>query len=94
MSASATRAVFSALEARGGAGCARFVGGCVRNALVGRPIDDIDIATVLTPEEVMAALKAARVKFVPTGVEHGSSSSPPESSTAPSPPSPRAARSR
>jgi poly(A) polymerase len=71
MSAPATRAVFKALEARGGAGCARFVGGCVRNALVGRPIDDIDIATVLTPDQVMAALKAAGVKYVPTGVEHG-----------------------
>jgi poly(A) polymerase len=71
MSASATRAVFAALEAKGGAGCARFVGGCVRNALLGRPIDDIDIATVLTPDAVMAALTAAGVKHVPTGVEHG-----------------------
>ena len=49
MSAPSTRAVIGALEARGGAGCARFVGGCVRNALVGRAIDDIDIATILTP---------------------------------------------
>jgi poly(A) polymerase len=71
MSAPSTRAVIGALEARGGPGCARFVGGCVRNALVGRAIDDIDIATVLTPEEVMAALTEAGVRYVPTGVEHG-----------------------
>jgi poly(A) polymerase len=63
--------VIGALEAKGGKGCARFVGGCVRNALVDRPIDDIDIATILTPEEVMAALTDAGVRYVPTGVEHG-----------------------
>ena len=45
-----TQAVIAALEARGGAGCARFVGGCVRNTLMGKPIDDIDIATTLTPD--------------------------------------------
>jgi poly(A) polymerase len=66
-----TRAVMAALEARGGAGCARFVGGCVRNAVMDRPVDDIDIATVLTPEEVILALREAGLKAVPTGVEHG-----------------------
>ena len=71
MSAPSTRAVIGALEGRGGPGCARFVGGCVRNALVGRAIDDIDIATILTPDEVMAALTAAGLRYVPTGVEHG-----------------------
>lgn len=67
----ATRAVMAALEAAGGEGCARFVGGCVRNSLVGQPVDDIDIATRLRPEQTMAALKAAGLKAVPTGVEHG-----------------------
>jgi poly(A) polymerase len=71
MAASATRAVIGALQARGGAGAARFVGGCVRNAILDRPIDDIDIATPLEPQAVMEALKAAGLKFVPTGVEHG-----------------------
>ena len=71
MSAPSTRAVLGALEAEGGAGCARFVGGCVRNALVDRPIDDIDIATVLEPRAVMAALTAAGVRYVLTGLEHG-----------------------
>ena len=61
----------AALEAAGGAGCARFVGGCVRNALLRRPIGDIDIATTLTPDAVTEALKAAGLKAVPTGVEHG-----------------------
>ncbi len=71
MTASATRAVIEALEVRGGKGCARFVGGCVRNALIGRPVDDIDIATTLTPDEVTAALEAGGLKAAPTGVEHG-----------------------
>jgi poly(A) polymerase len=71
MQAAETRAVMAALEAAGGAGCARFVGGCVRNAVIGRPVADIDIATTLTPDKVTAALKAAGLKAVPTGVEHG-----------------------
>ena len=67
----ATAAVFDALEAAGGPDCARFVGGCVRNALVGRPVDDIDVATRLKPGDSMAALKAAGIKVVPTGLAHG-----------------------
>ncbi|MGA0601670.1 CCA tRNA nucleotidyltransferase [Caulobacter sp. KR2-114] len=66
-----TIAVMAALEAAGGAGCARFVGGCVRNALLRKPVDDIDIATVLTPDQTIAALKAAGLKAIPTGVDHG-----------------------
>jgi poly(A) polymerase len=64
-------AVLDALEAAGGADCARFVGGCVRNTIIGRPVDDIDIATRLTPQAVTEALQAAKLKAVPTGVEHG-----------------------
>ena len=71
LTASATRAVMQALAAAGGPDCARFVGGCVRNALIGAPIDDIDIATLLTPDAVVAALKAAGLRSVPTGIEHG-----------------------
>jgi poly(A) polymerase len=67
----ATRAVIGALEAAGGAGCARFVGGCVRNTLIGASIDDLDIATQLQPQAVMRALDAAGLKWAPTGVEHG-----------------------
>jgi poly(A) polymerase len=71
LAASATRSVMAALGAAGGPDCARFVGGCVRNALIGAPIDDIDIATTLTPDAVVSALKAARLRAVPTGIEHG-----------------------
>lgn len=71
MTAPETAAVLDALEAEGGPDCARFVGGCVRNALVGRPIDDLDIATTLTPDRVTRALKAKGLRAVPTGVEHG-----------------------
>ncbi len=67
----ATVRVMHALENAGGADCARFVGGCVRNSLVGRPVDDIDIATRLKPEQTLAALNAAGIKTVPTGLAHG-----------------------
>jgi poly(A) polymerase len=67
----ATVAVMSALAAAGGEDCARFVGGCVRNALLRRPVEDIDIATVLEPPAVIAALGAAGLKAVPTGIDHG-----------------------
>ena len=68
--AASTRAVIDALEAARPGG-ARFVGGCVRNAIMGRPVDDIDIATQLTPEETLSALKAANIRAIPTGIEHG-----------------------
>jgi poly(A) polymerase len=58
-----------ALTAAGGE--ARFVGGCVRDTLTGHPVGDIDIATTLMPDQVIAALKAAGLKAVPTGVDHG-----------------------
>jgi len=66
-----TKAVIAALEARGGPGCARFVGGCVRNTLMGKPVDDIDIATTLTPDVVVEALEQGGLRAIPTGVEHG-----------------------
>ena len=71
LTAPATRAVMAALEAAGGPGCARFVGGCVRNALIGAPVADIDIATTLKPEETDRAIRAAGLKAVPTGMAHG-----------------------
>jgi len=71
LTAPATRAVLAALEAAGGFGCARFVGGCVRNALIGAPVADVDIATTLKPEETDRAIRAAGLKAVPTGIAHG-----------------------
>ena len=50
---------------------ARVVGGAVRNALLQLPIGDVDIATTALPEEVTRRAKAAGIKIVPTGVEHG-----------------------
>lgn len=50
---------------------ARFVGGCVRDSLLGVEPKDIDVATTLTPDRVIEALKAAHLGFAPTGVEHG-----------------------
>jgi len=71
MSAPATRAVLAVLQAEGGPDAARFVGGCVRNALIDAPVDDVDLATPLTPDRVIAAVQAAGLRAVPTGVEHG-----------------------
>jgi len=64
-----TRAVFDALAAKGYA--ARAVGGAVRNALLGRPVVDIDIATPARPDEVLAAARAAGLAAHPTGMAHG-----------------------
>ena len=64
-----TQAVFAALAARGHA--ARAVGGAVRNALLGLPVIDIDIATPALPEAVMEAARAAGLGAVPTGIAHG-----------------------
>ena len=50
---------------------ARLVGGCVRDALAGRPVADIDLATPQRPEAVMQALRAAGIRAVPTGLDHG-----------------------
>jgi poly(A) polymerase len=50
---------------------ARVIGGAVRDALVGRNVSDIDLATPSSPAHVMAVLKRAGVKVVPTGLAHG-----------------------
>ncbi|MEZ5894490.1 MAG: hypothetical protein R3C58_15260 [Parvularculaceae bacterium] len=62
--------VAAALEAAE-KGSARFVGGCVRDSLLGQTPKDIDIATTLTPDAATAALKAAGLGVAPTGVDHG-----------------------
>lgn len=49
----------------------RFVGGCVRDALMGRPVGDIDCATPATPQQTTALLEAAGIKAIPTGIAHG-----------------------
>jgi poly(A) polymerase len=69
MTESGARAVLRALSADSVA--ARFVGGSVRDALLGRPVGDIDIATPLLPVEVMRRLAAAGIKAVATGLAHG-----------------------
>jgi poly(A) polymerase len=65
----ATRTLIAALDS-GGVDF-RFVGGAVRNALLGRPVADIDIATPVTPEFVIRAVEAAGLKAIPTGMAHG-----------------------
>ena len=69
MTAPETRAVLAALSADGQT--VMFVGGCVRDALIGRPVGDIDIATPDAPETVTDLLQRAGLKAVPTGIEHG-----------------------
>ncbi|HWC62258.1 MAG TPA: hypothetical protein VG501_01465 [Rhizomicrobium sp.] len=60
-----TRTVMEAL------GTGRFVGGAVRNALLGAPVVDIDIAVPVPPEESVKLLEAAGIKVIPTGFDHG-----------------------
>ena len=69
MTSPKTRAVLDAL-AGGGVGV-RFVGGCVRDAVIGRKNSDIDLATDAPPERVMELLEAAGLKVIPTGLAHG-----------------------
>ncbi|MGN7159578.1 CCA tRNA nucleotidyltransferase [Sphingomonas sp. SAFR-052] len=53
------------------AGAARYVGGAVRDTLLGLPVSDIDVATIHPPQEVVRRLEAAGIKAVPTGIAHG-----------------------
>ncbi|MFZ9197755.1 MAG: CCA tRNA nucleotidyltransferase [Paracoccaceae bacterium] len=64
-----TQALCGALEAAGHR--ALFVGGCVRNALLGVAVADVDIATDARPETVTRLAEAAGLRVVPTGIEHG-----------------------
>jgi poly(A) polymerase len=65
MKASETAAVMAALVE------ARFVGGAVRNAILGAPVADIDIAVPMPPAEAVTRLSAAGIRTIPTGIDHG-----------------------
>jgi len=69
MTAPETKAVLDALTAEGAT--VRFVGGCVRDALLERDVKDVDIATSDAPERTISLLEAAGVKAIPTGIDHG-----------------------
>lgn len=64
-----TQALCAALENAGFR--ALFVGGCVRNTLLGEPVGDIDIATDAMPETVSDIAETAGFKVIPTGIDHG-----------------------
>ena len=61
----------AALIAALGTDNARYVGGAVRDTLLGLAVKDVDIATTLTPDAVIRACVAADIRTVPTGIEHG-----------------------
>ncbi|WP_108860538.1 CCA tRNA nucleotidyltransferase [Ruegeria sp. Alg231-54] len=69
VSESATQQVCAALTDAGYQ--ALFVGGCVRNALLGAPVSDIDIATDARPDKVVELAQQAGLKAIPTGIDHG-----------------------
>ena len=52
-------------------GLTRYVGGAIRDDLLGIPVNDVDLATRIPPDEVMERLRKARIKAVPTGIDHG-----------------------
>jgi tRNA nucleotidyltransferase/poly(A) polymerase len=64
-----TKAVLSLLNRDGHE--ARAVGGAVRNALMGLPVTDVDVATTATPEEIVSMAEAAALRAVDTGAQHG-----------------------
>ncbi|MCA1748562.1 MAG: CCA tRNA nucleotidyltransferase, partial [Sphingomonadales bacterium] len=60
------------LEALGAAeGRTRYVGGAVRDTLLGLEVQDLDLATALPPSDVVARIEGAGLKAVPTGLKHG-----------------------
>ena len=65
----ATQALCAALQAGGHR--VFFVGGCVRNALLGEMVGDLDLATDALPEKVVRLVEAAGFKAIPTGIDHG-----------------------
>ena len=52
-------------------GLTRYVGGAVRDELLGLPVNDVDLATRIPPDEVISRLEKAKIKAVPTGIDHG-----------------------
>ena len=65
----ATQALCAALQAGGHR--VFFVGGCVRNAVLGEAVGDLDLATDALPEKVVRLVEAAGFKAIPTGIDHG-----------------------
>ncbi|MBC6444335.1 MAG: CCA tRNA nucleotidyltransferase [Alphaproteobacteria bacterium GM202ARS2] len=65
----AVRRIFTCLARNGQQ--ARFVGGCVRDSILHRPIYDIDIATTTTPKQTMQWLRDDRILTIPSGIRHG-----------------------
>jgi len=65
----AAQRVCAMLESAGHA--AYFVGGCVRNALIDAPVQDLDLSTDARPQDVMMLAEDAGLKAVPTGIDHG-----------------------
>ena len=63
--------VFSCLNEAGKESKVKFVGGCVRKALCGENIEDIDLATSLEPNEVKKKLNKKDIKIIETGLSHG-----------------------
>jgi len=63
--------IFSYLNEIGKESEVRFVGGCVRKAICGENIDDIDLATSLEPDEVKKRLTKGDMKVIDTGISHG-----------------------
>ena len=64
-----TQRLIQALSA--GEGETRFVGGVVRDSILGFPCSDVDLATTLYPEEIIRLAKSAGLASKPTGIEHG-----------------------
>ena len=63
--------IFNCLNKKGIENQTKFVGGCVRKAINGEEIDDIDLATSLTPDQVKNRLSKEDIRIIDTGIEHG-----------------------
>jgi len=65
------RTIFSCINEIGKEDQIRFVGGCVRKSISGENIDDIDLATIVTPHEVKKKLEKNNIRVFDTGISHG-----------------------
>lgn len=66
------RGVGRVLDALGAdEGLTRYVGGAIRDSLIGLKVSDLDLATRISPQEVVERLERAKIKAVPTGIDHG-----------------------
>ncbi len=71
LNAKPCQAIMHALSPKKHPVTARYVGGCIRDSILGKPVKDIDIATCFHPEQIMQFAQEYHFKTIPVGIQHG-----------------------